>query len=162
MSWWQRQAMLGAGAQAPDFTLSALDGGTRSLKEILARGPAVVAFFKVSCPVCQLTFPYLERLHRGGSQLQIVGVSQDKAGPTREFNREFGVTFPVYLDDPKHYAASNAYGLSIVPSVFLIEPEGRISAAFAGFSKRDLEAVGERAGVKPFQPNERVPEFRPG
>jgi peroxiredoxin len=152
--------MLDAGAQAPSFSLPALDGGSRSLEEILARGPAVLAFFKVSCPVCQMTWPYLEKLHRGG--LQIVGISQDKEAATRSYIQEFGATFPHLLDDPKQYAASNAYRLTSVPSLFLVEPDGRISTAVSGFSKQELTALGARAGVQPFAPGERVPEFRPG
>jgi peroxiredoxin len=160
MSWFRREGMLEAGAEAPQFELQALEGGPRSLKEILARGPALLAFFKVSCPVCQMTWPYLEKLHRGG--LQVVGISQDKEAATREYNLEFGATFPTLLDDPKQYAVSNAFRIETVPSLFLVEPDGRIGAAVAGFSKRDLEAFGDSVGVKPFQAGERVPEFRPG
>ncbi len=159
---WQRREMLGAGAKAPEFRLEDLDGRAHSLKEMLARGPVLLAFFKVSCPVCQYTFPYLERLHEaGGGAVQIVGVSQDKARDTRSYNEEFGVTFTTLLD-ASGYPASNAYGLTSVPSLFLVEQDGTISLSTTGFSKKDLEALGERLGVAAFQAGERVPEFRPG
>jgi peroxiredoxin len=160
MSWFRREGMLEAGAHAPEFQLQALDGGSRSLTEILTGGRALLVFFKVSCPVCQMTWPYLERLHRGG--LRVVGISQDKEAATREYNREFGATFPTLLDDPKQYEASNAFRISTVPSLFLVEQDGRIASAVSGFSKRDLEAFGEDVGVKPFGAGDRVPEFRPG
>ena len=157
--------MLGAGARAPAFELKDVNGASQSLSGLLARGPVLLAFFKASCPVCQFTFPFLERLYqgRGEGALQIVGVSQDKAGATRDFNQEFGVTFPVLLDEAgKDYPVSNAYGIHTVPSLFLIEPDGTIASSENGFVKKELEALGRRAGVAPFQPGEPIPDYKPG
>jgi peroxiredoxin len=161
MAFWKQRQMLEAGARAPEFELPALGGAAQSLAQILARGPALLAFFKVSCPVCQLTFPFLERIHQGGG-LQVVGISQDNAPATADYNREYGVTFPTLLDDKGGYAVSNAFGISTVPSLFLVEADGAVSSSESGFSKAFLEAAGRRAGVTLFQPGERVPESRPG
>lgn len=156
------KVMLAEGEQAPAFELKKLQGGQRSLGEILKTGPALFAFYKISCPVCQLTAPYLERLSAGG-KIQIVGVSQDDAESTQGFNQRFGVTFPTLLDQASDgYPASNAYGISSVPSLFLVEPDGRVSKSFNGFSKRDLEDLGARAGVAPFRPDDKVPEWKAG
>src|SRR5579864_1824955 len=95
-----KQAMVEAGAHAPSFHLKALDGQTTSLDDLQAKGPALLAFFKVSCPVCQLAMPYLERLSTSSS-VKVIGISQDDAADTREFNRRFGVTFPTLLDSSK-------------------------------------------------------------
>ena len=158
----KKTAMLETGVSAPSFELKSLEGGKKSLADILAAGPALLAFYKVSCPVCQLTFPYLERMAAGKS-LQIVGISQDDDSATQSFNQRFGVTFPTLLDQSKeNFPASNAYGISSVPSLFLVEKSGEVSKAVSGFSKRDLEAVGERAGVKPFRPDENVPDWKSG
>ena len=158
----KKAAMLEAGGRAPSFELKSLAGEKRSLEDILAKGPALLAFYKVSCLVCQLAFPYLERLS-AGSSLQIVGISQDDDRSTQGFNQRFGVTFPTLLDQSKeNYPASNSYGITSVPSLFLVEKDGGIAQAFSGFSKRDLEAVGERAGVKPFRPEDNVPDWKAG
>ena len=154
--------MSAAGAKAPPFQLTGLDGARHSLDEILKRGPALLAFYKISCPVCQLTAPYLERLSASPS-LQVIGISQDDGPATRGFNQRFGVTFPTLVDQAgEDYPASNAYGITSVPSLFLLEPDGTISRAFQGFSKPDLEALGERAGVPPFRPGDNVPEWKAG
>ena len=64
------------------------------------KGPVVAAFFKISCPVCQFTFPFLERLHqRYGKSATFLGISQDDAKATRKFTDEYGVTFPMPLDE---------------------------------------------------------------
>lgn len=156
--------MLETGAQAPDFELKSLDGGKQSLKAILARGPAVIAFFKVSCPVCQRTWPYLERIYQAGAEagLQVFGISQDGAAAAAAYNRELGTTLPTLLDDPSAYAASNAFGISNVPTLFVVEADGRISATQTGFSKAALEALGQRVKANVFGPADRVPEFQPG
>ena len=151
-----------AGAPAPPFRLKNLSGAAESLEEILARGPALLAFYKISCPVCQLTFPYLERL-TASSSMQVIGISQDDKGSTEEFNRRFGVTFSILLDQSKEgYPASNAYGITSVPSMFLVEPGGNIAKSFSGFSKRDMEAIGQLAGVPVFKPEDNVPEWKAG
>jgi len=122
---------------------------------------ALLAFFKVTCPVCQLTFPFLERLHQG--TLKIYGISQNDVKDTREFNREFGVTFPTLLDpEDDDFEASNAFGISSVPTMFLVESDGAISRVMEGWSKREIEWLGGKAGVRPFRQGDNVPEWKPG
>ena len=137
---------LSAGRRAPEFSLPTVDGKTVSLEEALAKGPVVLAFFKVSCPVCQYAFPFYERMYQANrkSPATFIGVSQNNAKDTRTFLKEFGITFPVGLDDPKDYAVSNAYGLTNVPTLFYIDPSGEIEIASVSWSKADVEAVNQR------------------
>src|SRR5436853_6231273 len=107
---------LQTGTRAPEFRLARLDGGETSLHDLIANGPILLAFFKISCPVCQLTFPFLERLHTAGT-MPIFGVSQNDPEDTREFNSRFGVTFPTLLDrEEDEFPAGNAFGISSVPT----------------------------------------------
>jgi hypothetical protein len=87
---------------------------------------------------------------------------------TKEFNREYGVTFPTLLDDAG-YPVSNAYGLSMVPTIFLIDPDGKVKVSCMGFDKGDLEKIaGElslrrKIGAAPlFRSDEVVPAQKPG
>ncbi len=157
----QRQ-LLKTGSRAADFRLARLDGAETSLKDIIANGPALLAFFKVSCPVCQLTLPFLDRIHAAGA-LSIYGVSQNPAGDTREFNHRFGVSFPTLLDSAESgYPVSNAFGISSVPTLFLIERDGTVSNVIEGWSKRDISELGSRSGVSPFRESDSVPEWKAG
>jgi peroxiredoxin len=161
-----------AGNVAPGFSLKALDAKEYSLQELMQQGPVVAAFFKVSCPVCQFTFPFLERLYKsyGGGEVTFFGISQDDARATKDFAREFGVTFPMLLDEKeKGYPASNAYGLSNVPTIFLIETDGTVKISCMGFDKKDLESIaaalaeGKKITVSAlFRPDESVPAHKPG
>src|SRR5579863_6955331 len=159
------------GTQAPDFELRAMDGKRFVLRDELARGPLVLAFFKVSCPVCQYTFPFLERLERayGHHGVRIFGVSQDDPKHTAAFTKEFGVTFPVLLDDRETYPVSNAYGLTNVPTVFWIAQDGKIEISSVGWVKADFDAINrqmaEAQKISPasmFKPGEDVRDFRAG
>ena len=158
------------GNTAPEFSLKSLDQRDYSLRALLERGPVVAAFFKISCPVCQFTFPFLERLHQryGASGATFLGISQDDARATKSFASEYGVTFPMVLDE-NGYAVSNAYGLTIVPTIFLIEPGGKVRVSSMGFDKKDLESIGSelaerrKIGLSPlFHPDEVVPANKPG
>ena len=158
----KQRKLLDPGSRAPDFRLPRLDGGTTALQEILGNGPAVIAFFKTTCPVCQLTFPFLERIHQGG-RLPVYAISQDDAEDTREFNRQFGVTLPTLLDTGRSgYPVSDAFGISSVPTTFLIERDGRISRVIEGWSKREIEWLGGLAGVEAFRQGDNVPEWKAG
>ena len=164
-------AALTAGAKAPDFELKAMDGKRFVLREELARGPVVLAFFKVSCPVCQYAFPFLERLERayGHKGVRLIGVSQDDPKHTAAFTKEFGVTFPVLLDEKETYPVSNAYGLTNVPSIFWIAMDGKIEVSSVGWVKADVTEIGrkmaESGKIPPavlFNPGEDVRDFRAG
>jgi peroxiredoxin len=158
----RKKVLVEAGAQAPSFRLIGLDQSAQTLEEILTGGPALLAFYKISCPVCQLTAPYLQRL-AASNAIQVIGISQDEADATRGFMQRFGVTFRTLLDlSREEYPASNAYGITSVPSLFLVERDGTIARSFSGFSKHDFEAIGERAGVSPFGPDDQVPEWKAG
>jgi peroxiredoxin len=150
--------MLAPGDKAPDFELADLRGSSARLTELATAGPVLLAFFKVSCPVCQFTLPFLDRMATG---LKVYGISQDNAGATQKFNREFEVTFPTLLD-ANGYPASNAFEITHVPSMFLVERDGTISWALDGFSRGELDALGKKFGVVPFHPGERVPDWKAG
>ena len=155
-------AALAAGVSAPDFTLPTMDGKKFSLQDALKRGPVVAAFFKISCPICQYAFPFLERIYKnyGNRPLTIVGISQNDKKDTAVFMREYGVTFPVLLDDTSTYPVSNAYGLTNVPSIFWIAQDGEIELSSVGWVRKEIEEINRRAGQ--LSGNRALPIFRPG
>jgi peroxiredoxin len=158
------------GAKAPDFTLGGLDGKEYSLASLLRHGPVVLTFFKISCPVCQFTFPFLQRLHSrfNGLNATIVSVSQDDTRDTTFFNKEHGIHFLTLVDEHP-YPVSSSYGLTNVPTIFLIEPDGTIKVSCEGFSKGDLERIAENLTAREnlpsipfFTAEDRVPDYKPG
>ncbi len=159
-----------AGHTAPDFTLKTSGKREFSLGKLCERGPVVAAFFKISCPVCQFTFPFLERLHRqyAGNGVVVLGISQNDARDTRKFCKEYGVSFPVVLDE-EGFPVSNAYGITHVPTVYLIDSGRSVKVSCMGFGKQDLEAIAaalaERRKMPAaplFRPDEIIPANKPG
>jgi peroxiredoxin len=169
-------AALPSGTAAPDFSLptgslAGGDGARFSLQDALKQGPVLAVFFKVSCPTCQYTLPYLERIHKalGGKKSTIVGISQNNQAETAAFLKHYAITFTTLLDDPCGYPVSNAYGLTNVPSLFLIAQDGEIEVTSVGWLKHEIEDIHRRLAeaqqTSPtpiFQPGEKIHEFRAG
>src|SRR5882724_754898 len=157
---------------APNFSLKSLDGKDFSLSAALQKGRVLLAFFKIGCPVCQFTFPFLERLYQRykNPNLSIVGISQNGLEKTAAFNKEYGVTFPVLLDpENKGYVVSNAYGLTMVPTIILVDTDGAVLVSSMGFVKADLESSANqlveraKASYSPLSlPTESIPANKPG
>lgn len=162
---------LANGTRAPEVALKTLDGKRFSLTDDLARGPVVLVFFKVSCPTCQYALPFYERLYKAYREkgVTLVGVSQNDIKDTAAFAKEFGITFPILLDDTHTYPASNAYGLTNVPTIFWIAQDGEIEISSVGWVKSDFEQINRKmaeAGkvqpAVPFKPGEDIRDFRAG
>src|ERR1700687_2485391 len=167
----KKMSALTVGTPAPSFELPAMDGSKFSLPDALSRGPVLAIFFKISCPVCQYAFPYFERIYRkyGRPKLTIVGIPQNDQQDTAAFLKKYGVTFPILLDDTKPSPASNAYGLTNVPTAFWIAEDGTIEISSVGWAREDFEDMVRKAasatGPPPppvFHPAEKIADFRAG
>jgi len=163
---------LPSGVKAQDFTLTSTTGKPVVLSELTKRGPVVLAFFKVSCPTCQYAFPYFERmsqLHKPEA-VSFVGISQNNLADTQAFIKQYGITFPVAIDDSSRYIVSNAYKLTNVPTAYLVDRDGKIQVSSVGWARKDIEDVNTKlammdAAQQPhpiFKPGEEVAEYKAG
>ncbi|MFI5120272.1 MAG: peroxiredoxin family protein [Thermoanaerobaculia bacterium] len=151
---------MGSSAAAPKVRFRTTEGAALTTAEVVARGrslPVLLAFFKTSCPICQLTWPYLERLHRayGEKAVHVVGVSQNDAASSRAYYTEHGgATFDLLLDPEPAFAASNAFDVESVPHLVLLSPQGLVEDVFSGWSRARMEALGGRFAATniPFTP----------
>jgi peroxiredoxin len=155
------------GKKAPDIRLPDARNGAE--RHIAFETLTLLAFFKHNCPVCQMAAPYVEKFQAyAGPGFQVVTVLEDAPEPARAFAETFGLTSPVVLDEAP-YKVSNVYRLTNVPTLFLVEPGGRIAETLVNWNKQgynDLSAtvarrLGEPANeVSP--PDDGTPVFRPG
>ena len=165
---------LPVGATAPDFTLQALNGQVFRLSEQIQDRPVVLAFFKVSCPTCQFTFPYLQKIYghhpatlrassrltqERGSSFRICGISQDEIDETQAFAEKFGIKFEILIDEHP-YAVSAAYGFEYVPAIFVVGGDGKIRLSDYGFSKATLSEIAKPQQL--FTADDGIPATRPG
>lgn len=160
-------AMKQTGDQAPAFHLKDLHGRTVSLSDLRKQAPVLLVFFKVECPTCQYTLPFVERLHQALRNVSIVGISQNPAAESAAFAKRFNLTLPILLDE-NDYPASRAYAITTVPSLFLVNQDGEIAFTAEGWVKEDFQKLIEMMkpafGPAPvvFKPNESVQDFKAG
>jgi thiol-disulfide isomerase/thioredoxin len=128
--------------------------------------PHVVFFYKVTCPTCQIAAPVAERLY-GMFPDRFVAVAQDPSEKVDAFAEEYGTSFDSVSDEPP-YPVSDAYGIEVVPTLFLVEDDvvtdvaeswdregwNRLSARLAG-------TVGQSIGPLSKE-GDGLPVFRPG
>jgi peroxiredoxin len=133
-------------------------------------GETLYAFFKTTCPTCELAWPYLDRIGKigEGGSLTLLAISQDDPEATRRFYEDLGVAVPT-LYDREPWTASEAVGLTAVPAFFVVGRDGNLRDAVIGFQRHKMEEfaalAADRAGGKRtalFLPGERVPAIKPG
>jgi len=163
---------LRTGMKAPEFALTTTSGKPAILSALIKRGPVVLAFFKVGCPTCQYAFPYLDRLFQvhNPEPVSFLGISQDNAADTQAFVKRYGVTFPVALDDPQRYIVSNAYKLTNVPTVYLVDRDGEIQVSSVGWARQEIDELNLKLSMMDpaqqphpiFKPGEEIAEYKAG
>ncbi|MBL8693583.1 MAG: TlpA family protein disulfide reductase [Planctomycetes bacterium] len=169
-----QQTVIQPGTPAPEFRLQSPAIGAASIQE-LVRGmrPALVVFFKTECPTCRLAFPFIERIwHRaqsGGEGCGFLGIGQNSELEIQQFFERMGATFP-FAADSEPYEVSDRYGITNVPTLFLLDEHGVILRTAVGFSRPALEQISQeflaRVGVEAqplFAESDRgVPVLQPG
>lgn len=116
------------GAIAPNFTLQTISGDEVNLHDL--RGKAVMVNYWVTwCIPCIEEMPVLEKLHReyqdqGFTMLSVNGIAQDDMDTVMSTLGEFGVTFPVALDQGD--SVYNEFQVRFMPTSFFIDKQGVI------------------------------------
>lgn len=123
-----------AGHPAPDFTLQTLDGRQVSLSDFRGR-PVIVNFWATWCPPCRAEMPefqnaYLEYQDRGLVILGVNSTVQDDPELVPGFVAEFGLTFPILLDEEGE--ATSAYRILGLPTSVFIDSRGVVKEVFTG------------------------------
>jgi thiol-disulfide isomerase/thioredoxin len=162
----RRVAALGPGATFPRLTLREDNGDAASIPS----GETLYAIFKTTCPTCELTLPYLDRIRQAGDGgMTVVAVSQDDPARTEAFRERIGAGFRIVYD-PEPWPASDRLGVTSVPTLFLVGGDGRIRDTLVGFQKDRMQALAARgarlgghASVEIFEESDReVPAFKAG
>ncbi len=123
-----------AGFPAPDFTLQTIDGRTITLSDL--RGKVVIVNLWASwCPPCRAEMPAIEQVYQANKDqgLEVLAVNttyQDDAAAASQFAQDFGLTFPILLDQDG--SVSRRYKLQALPTTFFIDRQGIIRAAVPG------------------------------
>lgn len=141
-------------------------GAPRRLADIVGEQSTLLYWIKSVCPTCRLAMPFVDRLAARVAPGRIAVVAQDEPADIEPFRTELGLeSVPIWCE-PEPYQSSDAYGLTHVPTWFLIAPSGDILESGSMFSQADLEhSLSVLGGEGPlFTPEETVelPDSRPG
>lgn len=122
-----------AGHPAPDFELKTLAGNTIRLSNFEGR-PVILNFWATWCGPCRAEFPELQQVAAENSDnLVIIGVnhtSADSPALVPDFVEEFGITFPIVLDETGEVVKT--YQVLGLPTSVFIDRNGIIQELFTG------------------------------
>ena len=123
-----------AGFRAPEISLQTLEGGAVSLADLQGK-VVIVNFWATWCTPCRLEMPALQAIHTelADEGLVVLGLNtlyQDSLDTVAVFVDDFGLTFPIVLDDTGDTA--RAYAIQATPTTFVIDRQGVIRLALVG------------------------------
>ncbi|MEO6232166.1 MAG: TlpA disulfide reductase family protein [Ferruginibacter sp.] len=131
----EKIALLGKDELAPDWTLHSLDNKKISLSNY--KGQIVlIDFFYKSCYPCLKALPILQSLHQKykSKGLAVLGIDiVDRNNNELEtFLSRRGIDYKILLADKD---VANDYKISVAPTIYLIDRNGKILYANAGFDE---------------------------
>jgi cytochrome c biogenesis protein CcmG/thiol:disulfide interchange protein DsbE len=139
---------------APAFGRAAADG--RLALSELHGTPVVLNFWASWCDPCRIEAPILERGWReaGREGVLFLGLDmQDTTEDSREFLREFSISYPNIREAGRETATK--YGATGLPETFFISARGRVVAHVIGALTREqlTDGVAAARSGRPAQPS---------
>ncbi|MCL4302068.1 MAG: TlpA family protein disulfide reductase [Anaerolineae bacterium] len=129
------------GQSAPDFELKNLAGETIRLSDFKGK-PLLLNFWATWCGPCRAEFPDLQSV-AVEHKLVIIGINMttnDTPSQVPAFVAEFGVTFPIVLDETSE--VSRAYQVTGLPTSIFIDRDGIVREVRLGaINKAYIEAM---------------------
>jgi len=132
---------LNIGNLAPDFTVTTIGDETITLSELRGQ-PVIVNFWGTWCGPCRREMPDLQNKFEAYEEdgLIILGLAvRDTVEDVRDFQKEFGLTFTLALDEGE--VITEQYAIPGQPSTFILDRNGVI--VFRSFSLITEEQLSE-------------------
>jgi thiol-disulfide isomerase/thioredoxin len=125
---------------APDLTLTNLSGKPVALKDYLG-SVVLVNLWATWCPPCKEEMPTLQAFYEKykTNGFALIAIDQEETlDVVTPFVKEFGLTFPVWLDEK--YLAERKFKTSNLPSSYVIDRNGTVRLMWIGaISAKNLE-----------------------
>ena len=146
--------LLKKGTTIPDFKLPDVNGKKQSLAKLVKGKYAVIDFWASWCPDCRKDIPNVKRMYQKFSPLgvQFVGVSfDDDAVKWKDAITQYGLQYPQVseLKRMRDSKVAEAYGVKWIPSMMLIDKDGKVLLATVLSDKMELTLTELMAKEKP-------------
>ncbi len=147
-------SLVKAGTEAPDFKMKTIDGKTFRLSSL--KGKTVILDFWASwCPDCRKDAPEIVRMYKEyhSKDVEFVGVSMDTDVQSwKNACKKYGIEFTQVseLKKFKETDIAKAYGVKWIPSMVVIDKNGRVALSTVLTYKVDKYLKEQRpTGFKP-------------
>jgi thiol-disulfide isomerase/thioredoxin len=122
------------GTFAPGWKAAAAVNGSLPASVGAARGRVLLIDFWASwCAPCRMMAPQLAQWQStyGAQGLSVIGFTDDPVPVAAQSAQAMGMSYTVASDESK--AVTAAYGVSALPTVFLVDKKGVVREAYLGF-----------------------------
>jgi len=135
---------------ALDFMLEDMSGKVWQLADLKGK-VVIINFWAISCPVCRVEMPTLEKLWRklGKMDVQVLTIHVGHTEPEiRRFIEELNLKLPVLHDPSKKI--SRSWGVFNLPVTFVLDTEGKLAyIAFGGRNWLNPEIIRTIIALRP-------------
>jgi peroxiredoxin len=117
---------------APPFSLKAADGNQVNLGDFKGK-PVMFTFWASWCESCKEEIPLIEKFSQGKKDqvtVLLVAIDGENEKRIQRLIKEKKITLPILLDVKEKIART--YGIRMVPTTFLINPEGMMVGMIVG------------------------------
>lgn len=135
---------------APDFHGTSLDGRAVSLADYRGKKKLVLAFLAGWNNASHTDMMMLRAIYLGNRQpdadFDVVGISlDDDRAAAQNFVNESKPPFPVLFDQGR--AITDAYQIRSLPTLLLIDTDGKVTYGAAGINQRGQNELFQRIGI---------------
>lgn len=118
------------------FKLKSIDGETVNLEDY--KGSYLLIDFWASwCPPCKQAIPYIVEFFNkyAGDNFYIIGIGLENENPLFAYAKKENIPYLVLVGNRD---IANYYGIQAIPTLVLLDPEGKIVYKNVGFSEEEM------------------------
>jgi len=144
-------AAVAVNQQAPDFTLTSIDGKNITLSDYREK-VVLLDFWATWCGPCREEIPELSQLYSTYKDQGLVIISidlQETPSDVKTFAETNGMVWIVVVDQDGAVAAK--YGIEYIPTLVLIDTDGKISCMHIGLTDESVLASEVEEVPKPYK-----------